>query len=54
MTCEYVFALLSYWASAHPSFSGYDDGYDDALLDDHYDALGFDPEFAGWDSGSND
>ena len=35
MTCEYVFALLSYWASAHPSFSGYDDDYDDALLDDH-------------------
>ena len=32
-----------------PSFSG----YDDALLDDHYDALGFDPEFAEWDSGSD-
>ena len=37
-----------------PSFSGYDDDYDDVLLDDHYDALGFDPEFAGWDSGSSD
>ena len=37
-----------------PSFSGYDDDYDDALLDDNYDALGFDLEFVGWDSGSND
>ena len=36
-----------------PSFSGNDDDYDDALLDDHYDALRYDPEFAGWDSGSD-
>ena len=37
-----------------PSFSCYDDDYDDDLLDDHYDALGFDREFAGWDNGSDD
>ena len=37
-----------------PSFSGNDDDYDDVLLDDHFYALGFDPEFTGWDSGSDD
>ena len=37
-----------------PSFLGNYDDYDDALLDDHYDALGYDPEFIGWDSGSDD
>ena len=36
------------------SFSSYDDDYDDTLLDDHYDALGYDLEFAGWDSGFDD
>ena len=36
------------------SFSGYDDDLADALLDDHYDALGYDLEFAGWDSDSDD
>ena len=34
-----------------PYFSGDDD---DALWDDHFDALGYDPEFVGWDSDSDD
>ena len=36
------------------SFSSNDDDYDDILLNNHYDALGYDPEFAGWDSDSDD
>ena len=53
MTCDYVFTLLAYWASAHPSFSGYGDVDNDTLWDDHLDALGYDPEFVGWDNDSD-
>ena len=33
-------------------FTGNDN--DDTLLDDHYDALGYDPEFMGWESDSDE
>ena len=50
MTCGNVYVLLLYWASAHSSFSGIDDD----LLDDHFDALGYDTDFVGWASDADE
>ena len=54
---QYVFVLLTYWAllaclSFSRGFTSLHDltyvDVDDAVLEEHYDALGYDLSFRGW------
>ena len=54
--CVCVAVVLGLGSPPFPKFfSGNDeDDYTDALWDDQYDAIGYDPEFVGWDSDSDE